>query len=425
VHPSSRGWCKASEILGQNSSTDYIIEYRENAEDNFMRSNDLFAPRWILGVARAEAVAASVALVGLLVGEIIMSETIRGTHFAAGDGRMAEAIVRATFRLAAPFHVTNLNHIQGVGSLLLPFNVWANPAYWPFAILEGDRAAEVSGLIALAGFAIAVYAMARCFDLPRTPSALAAQSCIVLFGPLVLLASGTTVFAQQPGFAVVYAPLMVALGVLARVDPGRLGPFLLRTSFILLLLLYSVYSDPLWSIIGGISWSAAFMIVAFSPLRWRPILVRCASLGCCGVVLLASGVLEYLYTLPRYTARLEFAGLLVRPANVIYASVLFTSEYAKYWYGACIFGWTLGLLSVRGRPRVLVTAGLGSFGCLFAYATAFLILQPDWPLPLPIYISNNASGRCSRRVASPATGVRCGRWACLQTLRSIEVICSI
>ena len=79
---------------------------------------------------------------------------------------MAEAVIRAAFRLAALFDVTNLNHIQGVGSLLLPFNVWANPAYWPFAIMEGDRAAQVSGLIALACFAIAVYVMARCFDLP-------------------------------------------------------------------------------------------------------------------------------------------------------------------------------------------------------------------------------------------------------------------
>jgi len=75
--------------------------------------------------------------------------------------------------------------------------------------MEGDRAAQVSGLIALACFAIAVYVMARCFDLPALPSAVAAQSCIVLFGPLLLLASGTTVFVLEPGFAVVYAPLMV------------------------------------------------------------------------------------------------------------------------------------------------------------------------------------------------------------------------
>jgi hypothetical protein len=366
-------------------------------------------PHRRLEITRAEFGVAGSAFVFLLIGEATMSAIIRGTHFAAVDGKMAEAVIRVAFRLAAPFDVTNLSHIQGVGSLLLPFNVWANPAYWPFAIIAGDRAAEVSGLIALACFAIAVYVMARCFDLPVVPSAVAAQSCIVLFGPLVLLASATTVFALEPGFAVVYAPLMVALGVLSRIEPGSIGRFVLRTSLVLLLLLYSIYSDPLWSVIGGISWSAAFMVVAFSSPRRRPILIRCASLGFCVVILLASGVLEYLYTLPRYTARVEFASLLVRPANVVYASVLFTSEYAKYWYGACIFGWVLGFLSLRGRPRVLVMAGAASFAFLFAYSTAFLILQPDWSLPLPIYIE-----QCIWPLFT-AAGVA-GYWGALQQL---------
>ena len=366
-------------------------------------------PHRRLGVTRAEFGIAGFALLFLVIGEASMSTTIRGTHFAAVDGKMAEAVIRAAFSLAAPFDVTNLNHIQGVGSLLLPFNVWANPAYWPFAIMEGDRAAQVSGLIALACFAIAIYVMARCFDLPALPSAVAAQSCIVLFGPLLLLASGTTVFALEPGFAVVYAPLMVALGVLSRIEPGNIGPFVLRTSILLLLVLYSIYSDPLWSVIGGISWSAAFIVVAFSPPRLRSISIRCASLGCCVVVLLASGVLEYLYTLPRYTARVQFASLLMRPADIIYVSVLFASDYAKYWYGACVVGWALGLIAQRGRPRVLVMAGVVSFASLFAYATAFLFMQPDWWLPLPIYIE-----QCIWPLFT-AAGVA-GYWGALQQL---------
>jgi len=283
-----------------------------------------------LPITQAEFVVAGFALLFLVIGEATNSAIIRGTHFAAIDGKMAEAVIRGAFRLAAPFDVTNLNHIQGVGSLLLPFNVWANPAYWPFAIMDGARAAELSGLIALACLAIAIYVMSRCFDLSVVPSAVAAQSCIILFGPLVELASATTVFSLQPGFAVAYAPLMVALGVLARIEPGRISPLVLRTSLLLLLVLYSIYCDPLWSVIGAISWSVAFLAVTFSPLRRWPILIRCASLGCCVVVLLVSGVLEYLYTLPRYTARVEFASVLLRPANVLYASVLFTSEYAKY-----------------------------------------------------------------------------------------------
>jgi hypothetical protein len=363
-----------------------------------------------LPITQAEFVVAGFALLFLVIGEATNSAIIRGTHFAAIDGKMAEAVIRGAFRLAAPFDVTNLNHIQGVGSLLLPFNVWANPAYWPFAIMDGARAAELSGLIALACLAIAIYVMSRCFDLSVVPSAVAAQSCIILFGPLVELASATTVFSLQPGFAVAYAPLMVALGVLARIEPGRISPLVLRTSLLLLLVLYSIYCDPLWSVIGAISWSVAFLAVTFSPLRRWPILIRCASLGCCVVVLLVSGVLEYLYTLPRYTARVEFASVLLRPANVVYASVLFTSEYAKYWYGGCIFGWVLGLLALRGRPRVLVTAGMASFAFLCAYSITFVSLSPDWWLPLPIYIE-----QCIWPLFTAAAVT--GYWGALQQLR--------
>ena len=75
-------------------------------------------------LARAEFLVAGFAFLALLIGEASMNATIRGTQFAAVDGRMAEAVIRAAFKLAAPFDVTNLNHIQGIGSLLLPFNVW-------------------------------------------------------------------------------------------------------------------------------------------------------------------------------------------------------------------------------------------------------------------------------------------------------------
>jgi len=81
-------------------------------------------------ITRAEFGIAGFGLAFLLVGEAISSAIIRGTHFAAVDGKMAEAVIRAAFSLAAPFDVTNLNHIQGVGSLLLPFNVWANLRSW-------------------------------------------------------------------------------------------------------------------------------------------------------------------------------------------------------------------------------------------------------------------------------------------------------
>ena len=54
--------------------------------------------------------------------------TDNGTYFATNDGKMAEGVVRTAYRFAGWFNLTNLNPLQGVGSQILPLNVWANCA---------------------------------------------------------------------------------------------------------------------------------------------------------------------------------------------------------------------------------------------------------------------------------------------------------
>ena len=133
---------------------------------------------------------------------------------------MAQATILAAVKFTAPFQVTTLSPIQGIGSQLLPLNVWANPAYWPFHLLDKALASDVSALIALMIFASACYVMARCFDVGVIASAIAAQLCIVLFAPMVLVLKLPTVFCINPGNAVAYAPHMIALGLLARLELG-------------------------------------------------------------------------------------------------------------------------------------------------------------------------------------------------------------
>src|SRR2546430_486845 len=90
------------------------------------------------------------------------------------------AEVLATLEFARPFAITNLNPLQGLGSQMMPMNVWVNPAYWPFAFFDKELASEISGIIAFICYAAACYAMARCFDVPRLPSIIAAQLSIML-----------------------------------------------------------------------------------------------------------------------------------------------------------------------------------------------------------------------------------------------------
>jgi len=55
--------------------------------------------------------------------ETRLNTTMNGAHFAAADGRMAEAVVRTGYQFAAFPDLTNLNPLQGLGSQLLPMNV--------------------------------------------------------------------------------------------------------------------------------------------------------------------------------------------------------------------------------------------------------------------------------------------------------------
>jgi len=339
-------------------------------------------------LARSEFLIAGAALIALVIGQSKLAATIHGTHYAGADGKMLEAITRTAFRLTRVLDVTSLSLIQGAGSQALPLNVWANPAYWPFALIAGERAADVSGLIALACFAAATYIMARCFDLSPLASAIAAQSSIYLFGVHALLNGFATVFVAGPGLAVVYAQFMLALGLLARIEAAQPARWLRLTAALIFLLLYALYCDPLWSMIGGISWAVAFAAVTLAPLQWRTILARGAALACCALVLAASGAAEYLYSLSQYTSRVQFPTLSPRPPAIGYASMLFTSPDATSYYGACLIGWALGLVACAGRPRVLVVAGVASFACLAGYAAAYVAIQADWWLPLPIYVEH-------------------------------------
>jgi hypothetical protein len=317
------------------------------------------------------------AFIALIGAEVVLVTTIPGTSYDGADGKAAQAEILATLEFARPFEITNLNPLQGLWPQMMPMNVWVNPAYWPFAFFPKELAAEISGIVALICYAVACYLMARLFDLPRLPSIIAAQLSIMLFGVAARALAFSPVFVSIPGLAVVYAPHLLALGLLARVSPNRPRAFIIAAG-ILLLLFYSLYCDPLWTMVSGVAWIVPFGVVTFGPLHRDTILVRCAVLGGCVAVSLLSGALEYVYSLSQYTARVQFPHLLQRPRNLETTSVFFVSKYAKYFYWACAPGWALGIWRLRGRPRILVVAAAVSALAFLAYSTAYLHLEGNW-----------------------------------------------
>src|SRR5262249_17558787 len=162
---------------------------------------------------------------------------------------------------------------------------------------------------------------------------------------------------------------------------------------ILGLLLYSLFCDPLWTMVNGFSWAIPFAVVILAPLQtqqvfgrphMKTIVVRCASLGICFIGLLLSGALECLYTLSRYTARVQFPALADRPRMFEFVSTAFYSPSTKYIYLCCALGWLLGIFTLTGRPRVLALAATAAFGTYLIYGTTFLLLNVPWAAPIPI-----------------------------------------
>jgi hypothetical protein len=348
------------------------------------------------------------AFIALAVAEVVLVLMMPGINYAGADGKAAQAEILITLEFARPFDITNINPLQGLGSQLMPMNVWVNPAYWPFAFFDKELASEISGIVAFLCYSAACYAMARCFDLPRIPSIIAAQSSIVLFGPAVRALDFVPSFASIPGLAVVYAPHLLAFGLLAKVSPEP-PRVLFIAGGMLGLLFYSLYCDPLWAMVSGLAWIIPFAVATFSPLRLDTILTRCAILGGCVAILLLSGALEYVYLLSQYTARVQFADLLGRPRLREYTSVLFRSDFAAYFYGSCALGWALGNLVLRGRPLVLVLAGAVSGLSFFTYACAYVYSAGHWWLPIPIYIEHTLFPLFW-------TAAIAGYWGALQTL---------
>src|SRR5262249_15608919 len=295
------------------------------------------------------------AFIALLGAELVLVTTIPGTNYDGADGKAAQAEILTTLEFAKVFEITNLNPLQGLWPQVMPMNVWVNPAYWPFAFFNKELAAEISGVAALICYALACYLMARLFDLPRLPSIVAAQLSVMLFAPAARAMAFSVVFVSIPGLAVVYAPHLLAFGLLARVSPNRPQVFIIAGG-ILMLLFYSLYCDPLWTMVSGVAWIVPFGVVAFGSLRRDTILVRCAVLAGCVAVLALSGALEYVYSLSQYTARVQFPNLLQRPRALETTSVFFLSKYAKYFYWSCVPGWVLGIWRLRGRSRILVVA---------------------------------------------------------------------
>jgi hypothetical protein len=357
---------------------------------------------------RTEFVIAAFAVVALLLGQWWLSIAIHGANAYGLDGKMAVSVSTAAFQYGGWFQPTNISPIEGVGSQMLPMNVWANPSLWPFAVFDKEAATDVSALVALGIFMTCCYIMTRCFDLPVVPSAIGAQLCVLLFAPAVLISVMPSAFCSTPANAVAFAPQFVAFGLLARLEPGSRCRIVLVTAGIFATLLYSFYVEPLWASVNGFGWAVAFAVVTLSPFRIKTILLRASALAFCGALFIVTGVAGYLATISQYTMRVQYPALVDRPRSFELVSALAESPNMQTFYLACAIGSLLGLLLLRGRPRVLAAAAVASFVAWFVYSTVYLLmLDSVWMPPIPRYLEHSLW-------VLYVTGALAGYWGLLQ-----------
>src|SRR5262249_14949444 len=116
--------------------------------------------RAIAGLRAAAGLEPIILVVGMLAlvgSQLTLSATMHGTNFAYGDGKMAQAVILAAQKFGGVSHFNNISPIQGLGSQMLPLNVWLSPAHWPFAIFDKALATDISAAIAIAIYALAIY----------------------------------------------------------------------------------------------------------------------------------------------------------------------------------------------------------------------------------------------------------------------------
>lgn len=353
------------------------------------------------------------ALGSIVAAQLLLSAAIRGTTYRGPDGGMVEAAVFTAWKFGGIFNITNLNPLQGLGSQLFTKNGWINPAFWPFAVLNRETAGDISSAFALACYAAACYVMARCFDLPVVVSALAAQACIILFSPALFIIDMPRNFSPTPADAVTYAPYMLALGALARLkSSSSLREVLWISAAISVCVLYSIYCDPAFTMIAASSWVMAFVCVTLLPLGSRGILMRGGALALAFGVLTISGAAVYLYTISEYSSRVQYAAVVDRVRSLPLVTHFNALENEYYFYVAFIALWICGLVTARGRTRVLVAAAALSWVFYLVYAAIYiLIVDSPWLSPIPLYVE-----QCLFVLFM--TGAIAGAWATLHCLGS-------
>jgi len=309
------------------------------------------------------------------------------------DGSLYEFVITQTAVWSHPFNVTVYNPFQGLGSLFIPMNCWANPALLAVRTIGGPAGKYVSYGIYVLCYYVCAFVFCRSIGLSRPHAAMAAQLVSVFsFPPFNDMFGFWSIFNLNASPSLVVSMLLLAYAVLLSVDSADRTRAMLSGVAIFLLISYSVYCDPLWTVVLSLSAGFYFALALLQPSSREVLLAKCVTLAIALVLLWFTNVLDYAVTLVGYTARTAFRGEI--HGEVQQAAYGFM-PFQQGTRSLVNFGWMfsgaiLAALLCRGKVRFLGIANVAHMLSLTMLTLVYLYGDINWTYPLPFYLEMTA-----------------------------------
>jgi hypothetical protein len=336
---------------------------------------------------RKLAIAISVGLVSLL-GALFIGYCRNTSELYKGlDG----SLYLALFKIGTSSHFfssSEISRLQGMGSQVLPINPWVNPGYIGFTSNTTFPMVMASYLFFTACHFLAICFLGRSLKIGIYTCIIAAQIATLLtFPPLSEHFHVYLEFELNPGVAYLIAIILVALGILIRIDATSTARCIGLTTLLVLLALYIVFCDPLWTVglnLTILPFAGACLLM---DRQRRPFLWRCAAVAVVLLVLAVLRVPTYLWELLASTARVQFRTEIIGEIqDYEFAFLPFQNATLRVIFVIMLAGIIMALWSKERPIRLFAWACIIHMLIMTGVSLVYLYTDINWTYPLPVYL---------------------------------------
>jgi len=310
--------------------------------------------------------------------------------YAGLDGNLFQFTIDTYLHHTQPFSLDAINIFQGLGSPLIQMNAWLNPGYLVFLISNPEIARISSAAIFLSVYCFSTYYLSRTFGLSTLSAIIACQLAVIAFPPFQYNLGLGIQFVLNPGVSYHIALITLILCIVIRTSSYSARKVLINACSIAAIYSYSIYCDPLWTVVISTAFVIPFIISLFASGGPYAFWVRTLTLFISGFLLYCLGVFHFAFSIAGFTARQYFQPEVFGEVQTgKFVSILFQSQKVGLYYWFLLCGWIFGLIFTIGRQRLLATICLIYMLFIFSMGAAYLFLQINWTFPVPMYFEQS------------------------------------